>query len=100
MQLHLGRVNCQGAIDCTDRFFGLEAAGIVRRTGSKVQNLQVGDRVISLGRNTCSLRVIESELLMTKIPNEMNFNDAATLAVAYLVAIYSLINVGNLQAGR
>ena len=89
-----------GAIDPTNRFFGLEAAGVVRRIGPKVQNLEVGDRVVVLGRNTFSLQVVESELLMAKIPDDLTFNDAGTLAVAYSVAIYSLINVANLQAGQ
>ena len=89
-----------GAIDPANRFIGLEAAGVVRRTGPAVQNLHVGDRVIVLGRNTFSSQVIESELLMAKIPDDLIFTEAATLAVAYSVAIYSLINVGNLQAGQ
>jgi NADPH:quinone reductase-like Zn-dependent oxidoreductase len=89
-----------GAIEPPDPFLGLEAAGVVRRTGPEAKNLRVGDRVMVFGRWTFSSFVMESELLYAKLPDELSFNDGATMACVYCASIYSLIDVGNLKAGQ
>jgi NADPH:quinone reductase-like Zn-dependent oxidoreductase len=89
-----------GSIDTSSPFLGHEAAGIVRHVGPQVQHLQAGDRVILLGHGTLATTVTESAQRVIRIPNNLSFNDAATLASAYGLVIYSLKQVGQLERGQ
>ncbi|KAI1098293.1 putative polyketide synthase [Jackrogersella minutella] len=80
--------------------FGVEAAGIVRRVGPEATKLQVGDRVVAIGHGTLATSFIQHESAVTKIPDGLNFKDAATMPFAYVAAIHSLIEVGRLEQGE
>ncbi|KAI0010191.1 fatty acid synthase S-acetyltransferase [Xylariaceae sp. FL0662B] len=89
-----------GIVELRTRQFGLEVSGIVRRTGPKVNNIKIGDRVLSLHRNALGTFTTAPEYLFAKIPSNMTFDQAATLLGSYVTAWYSLINVGHLQSGQ
>lgn len=87
-------------VDSAEHVFGLEAAGVVRHTDSEVKRLQVGDRVMVFTRNAFSSVITESESLCVKCFIELSFADAATMPLTYFVALYSLIDVDELQKGQ
>lgn len=89
-----------GIVELSEPLFGLESAGIVRRVGPEVKTLKPGDRVMIFGRHTFASTVTLSELLCTEIPDELSFNDAATMPCVYITTIYSMMNIGNLEKGQ
>ena len=80
--------------------FGLEAAGIIRRTGTNVADLQVGDRVMILSSNCVSTSVIVSEYVCERIPSGLSFEDAATMPCVFATAVHSILDVANLRKGQ
>ena len=87
-------------MDSAEPVFSLEGAGVVRQIGPEVESLQVGDRVMVFARKACSSVVTASESLCAKIPAELSFNEAATMPLAYSIALYSLIDVAGLRKGQ
>ncbi|KAL7940182.1 hypothetical protein V8C42DRAFT_363657 [Trichoderma barbatum] len=83
---------------------GNEAAGYVSRIGSKVTNVQVGDRVVymnglidggclkTFGRQTADAVV--------KLPDSVSFEDAASLPCVYSTAIHGLYDIAHLSEGE
>ncbi|KAF2871120.1 hypothetical protein BDV95DRAFT_495285 [Massariosphaeria phaeospora] len=80
--------------------FGVEAAGVVRRAGSNVKFLRVGDRVAVEGRYLMSTVVVAKEGECIKIPDDLSFESAASMFVPFCTVIHSLIDVGNLHKGQ
>ncbi|KAI0429154.1 hypothetical protein F5Y09DRAFT_268995 [Xylaria sp. FL1042] len=80
--------------------FGYEAAGIVRRIGSNVKKLCVGDRAVVVSSNTFSTVVTESELLCERLPDNISFIDGACIPTIFLTAVYGLIDLGRLTKGQ
>lgn len=58
------------------RVFGLEGAGVVRRIGSQVKTLCVGDRVAIVDRNMLATTVTTLEILCVKLPDNLDFEEA------------------------
>ncbi|CVL00302.1 probable polyketide synthase [Fusarium mangiferae] len=65
--------------------FGLEGAGIVGRVGPKVTGLKKGDRIMFISHSAFSTQVVVSENLCEKIPDDLSFEDAATMPCSILV---------------
>lgn len=82
------------------RVFGLEGAGIVRRIGSQVKTLRVGDRVALVEHNMFATIVATLEVLCVKIPDDLNFDEASTMFFPYITAMHSLMDVGDLEKGQ
>jgi hypothetical protein len=89
-----------GIVEASENGFGLEAAGIVRRTGPKVDSLSSGDRVMLIGNSTFGTQVTVSENLCERIPGGLSFEDAATMPCVFATSIYSIFNVGKLKKGQ
>ena len=89
-----------GIVERSANGFGLEAAGIVLRTGPEVKDLKVGDRVVLMGHCAFATRVTTSEQLCAKMPDDLSFDDGATMPSVYTTSIYSIFNVGNLRKGQ
>ena len=64
-----------------------------------MSSLSIGDRVaiISSGSFTTSQIVLTS--LCVKIPDEMDFENAAVLPVAYCTAIHGIVDLGRVREG-
>ena len=45
-------------------------------------------------------RVIVSEVLCLKIPDDLGFNEASTMFFPYMTAMHSLIDIGSLKKGQ
>ena len=84
----------------TDTLLGLDAAGTIKRVGSKVSLVKPGDRVATfcLGAYRNLLRTQES--LVQKIPDSMSFEKAASIPGVYITAVQGLIEIGRLQPGE
>ncbi|KAJ5989668.1 Acyl transferase/acyl hydrolase/lysophospholipase [Penicillium waksmanii] len=89
-----------GIVETQENGFGLEASGIVRRIGQKVQDLRPGDRVMILSSCSFGSRVVVPEDVCEKIPGGLSFEDAATMPCVFATALYSIFDVGNLQKGQ
>lgn len=79
---------------------GIEGSGVVRRVGSGVQDLKVGDYVIlaSVGL-LCTRKVLPANKCL-RLPDNVTLQDAATIFCVFTTAIHSLVNMGNLQKGQ
>ncbi|KAJ8066767.1 hypothetical protein OCU04_004155 [Sclerotinia nivalis] len=80
---------------------GLEIAGVVRRVGSAVQNLAVGDRVLAMPPDACFKTLVTvPQSLVERIPFNLSFEEAATMPIVYTTVIECLINIGMLEKGQ
>ncbi|KAJ5916406.1 Acyl transferase/acyl hydrolase/lysophospholipase [Penicillium tannophilum] len=88
-----------GILESSGDGFGLEGAGIVRRTGLNV-NMKAGDRVMFISRGAFGTHVVISEKLCEVIPDGLSFEDAAAMPCVFATSIHSLFNIGNLKKGQ
>ena len=86
-----------GVVEGTKPGLGLEGSGIVRRVGSAVRGLSVGDRVIVFDHGCFSTRLILPSKLCAKIPSDLSFEEAATLPCVYSTVIHALLTLGSLK---
>ncbi|KAL2126805.1 hypothetical protein VTI74DRAFT_212 [Chaetomium olivicolor] len=89
-----------GIVPGDETALGHEAAGVVRRVGEGVAGYAVGHRVVVFGKGCFANRVRTTPARIHRIPDEMSFEEAATMSVVYLTSIYSLLEQGNLSAGK
>ncbi|KAH6715991.1 hypothetical protein BKA61DRAFT_720187 [Leptodontidium sp. MPI-SDFR-AT-0119] len=78
---------------------GSECSGIITEIGSDVSNSSIGDRVAIVSSGSFTTSKIVPASLCVKIPDEMNFEDAAVLPVAYCTAIHGIVDLGRLSEG-
>ncbi|KAK6383872.1 Type I Iterative PKS [Exophiala oligosperma] len=71
---------------------GSEAAGVVCKVGNAVNNFKLGDRVVTWQRNEGCLRthLRSTETSTLAIPDNLSFEDAASLPMAFATAWYAL----------
>lgn len=79
---------------------GMECAGTVVRTGSDVEGLAIGDRVLAFASGAFASHVIAKTFAVSKLPARMSFEEATTLPVAFLTAYYSLVHLARLEPGE
>lgn len=87
-------------VEPDERPFGCEGAGIIRRVGSEVSSLSIGDRVAVIDRKTFSTTHITREILCVKIPDDLGFDEASAMFFPYATAMHSLMTVGQLEKGQ
>ncbi|KAK1988407.1 hypothetical protein LZ30DRAFT_766139 [Colletotrichum cereale] len=89
-----------GIVPENEHMIGCECAGYVRRVGHGVTGFKVGDRVVAQTNGTYvnHLQVVTDRV--HAIADSMSFEDAATIPLVYLTAIYSLYHLGDLQEGQ
>ena len=83
---------------------GWDVAGIVTEVGKHVQDFQVGDRVFArpeLTRyGTYAEYTIVDELLLARIPDNISFEEAASVPLAGLTAYQALFDVLEIMEGQ
>lgn len=89
-----------GLLEAPQLSFGLEKAGIVRRIGSDVANVPVGDRVLSTSSQGFATVALVNEEACERLPDELSFRDGVSMPVAFTTAIYCLVDIGNLTIGQ
>lgn len=80
---------------------GLDAAGIVIAVGGNVRNIQVGDEVIGVTMgNAYAEFVVANQHFVSSKPNNISFEEAASLAVNIGTAESLLFTEGKLEKGQ
>jgi acyl transferase domain-containing protein/acyl carrier protein len=79
---------------------GHECAGKIVAVGDDVTEWKTGDEVVALARPALSSFVRTSASLVAAKPARLDFEEAATLPVAFLTAHYAVNHLGRLQRGE
>ena len=79
---------------------GCECAGVVHGIGPDVQDLKIGDRVCVAGLNTYATMLRISCDNCVKIPDDLSFEDAATMPCAYGTVVHGLLDLAGLTEGQ
>ena len=83
--------------------FVIEGAGYVRKIGAHITHVKVGDRVMILGTSHAGLAASEVQCpgrFAFRIPDELSFEDAATMPVAYVSVLLALVDKARLEKGQ
>ncbi|WFE35242.1 type I polyketide synthase [Micromonospora sp. WMMD975] len=88
-----------GLVRNDGRPLGGEAAGVVLETGPGVDEFAPGDRVMGLVSGIGPIAVTDHRLL-TRMPPNCTFAEAATIPVVYLTAFYGLVDLAKIQPGE
>ncbi|KPM42830.1 Lovastatin diketide synthase LovF [Neonectria ditissima] len=79
---------------------GMEVSGTVRRLGSAVEGLKVGDRVMSFTyEDGFSTHMVVADHFVRRVPEGMSFDAAATIQGCFATAVYALMDIGRLCKG-
>ncbi|KAI4122746.1 MAG: hypothetical protein LQ338_005639 [Usnochroma carphineum] len=89
-----------GIVDLVGRGLGCERSGIVRKVGPDTRYLKEGDRVLCCTDGSFSTTLSTSELFCAKIPNSLDFMEAATIPCVYGTVIYGLMDIARLAKGQ
>lgn len=89
-----------GIIEGWKHNVGIEASAVVTRVGSAVNHVKAGDRVVAAHRSCFSTRIVIPGLHVCRIPDELGFEDAATMPAVYTTVIHCIINMGQLARGQ
>jgi len=79
---------------------GLEFAGIITRTGKKVQDFALGDRVMGFGSACFASHVITRQSALAKIPESWTYELAATVPTVFFTVYYALIELAKIKKGE
>ncbi|KAI1489804.1 hypothetical protein F5X96DRAFT_639079 [Biscogniauxia mediterranea] len=79
---------------------GIECSGVITRTGKDVTKFALGDRVVTCGMGWYKTYIRNSENMFQKLPDELSFEEGASLMISYGTAAYSVFNAARLQAGE
>ncbi|MYA42739.1 MAG: SDR family NAD(P)-dependent oxidoreductase [Gemmatimonadetes bacterium] len=82
------------------REVGIEASGVVRRAGSEVKRLKVGDEVALTAGGCIANRVVVNEHLAFLKPPRLSMEEAASALSVCVTAYYSLIHLARLREGQ
>ena len=78
---------------------GLEASGTVEAVGEGVDQVQVGQRVVTFGRACYCEYVVADAASLIPLPEGVSFGAAAALPVIYLTAYHMLHTMAKLEPG-
>ncbi len=79
---------------------GAEGAGVVLETGSEVDDLAVGDRVMGVFGGGFGPVAVTDHRLIARMPAEWSFVEAAAVPCVFLTAYYALVDLAKLQSGE
>jgi NADPH:quinone reductase-like Zn-dependent oxidoreductase len=65
-----------------------------------VTHVKPGDRVMSWTMKAFSTRFITPGRYCVKMPDNLSFNDAATMALVYITVFEAVQHIGRLEAGQ
>lgn len=82
--------------------FGLEGAGYVSSVGSGISHVKAGDRVMILGTSSTGLatEVQRPGRFTLRIPDDLSFEDAATMPSVYVTVLLGLVDKAQLEKGQ
>jgi NADPH:quinone reductase-like Zn-dependent oxidoreductase len=79
---------------------GVEASGIVRRSGPGAKHFKPGDRVMIMRLGLFRTRTILPADRCTHMPLSLSLEDAASMPVVFGTAIHCLMDIGRLEKGQ
>ena len=79
---------------------GMECAGKIVAVGKGVVNVKAGDRVIAFASSCFASHVTTSAGSVAPIPENISFEEAATIPTAFLTAYYALEHLARLAPGE
>ncbi|MEV4391049.1 SDR family NAD(P)-dependent oxidoreductase [Nonomuraea sp. NPDC049607] len=79
---------------------GAECAGRVVATGTGVSHLAVGDEVVAVAGASMGSHVTTAAELVARKPASIDFEEAATVPIAFLTAHYALDRLARLRPGE
>lgn len=80
--------------------FGLEGTGLVRRVGSSIKDVRVGEAVLVMGTGLLCTRKIIDAKYCAPLREGLSLADAATMACVYGTVIHSLLHISKIQQGQ
>lgn len=83
-----------------ERKLGVDAAGVVTRVGKAVTGLKPGDRVMTATCDAFATYVRFPAAGAIVMPENMSFEDAASMPLVFLTAYYALVTAGGLTKGE
>lgn len=83
-----------------ERKLGVDASGVVTRVGKAVTGLKAGDRVMTATCDAFATYVRFPAAGAIAMPEEMSFQDAASMPLVFLTAYYALVTAGGLTKGE
>jgi NADPH:quinone reductase-like Zn-dependent oxidoreductase/SAM-dependent methyltransferase len=78
---------------------GFEAAGVIAATGKDVHDLQIGDRVITVGHNLLTNVAYVPASHALKFPDTLSFEKAAAIPIVYTTAYFCLFDIARVARG-
>ena len=78
---------------------GGECAGRIAAVGAGVTDLRVGDEVIAVAGGSFSSYLTTPADLVVRKPARLSFEEAATIAIPFVTATFTLHHLGHMQAG-
>jgi hypothetical protein len=78
----------------------LRSLRVITRVGSAVDHVDVGDHAISVSKCCFATRIVVHGQRVARIPEDLSFEDAATMPAVYSTVVHSVINVGQLAKGQ
>ncbi|MFL5911049.1 MAG: SDR family NAD(P)-dependent oxidoreductase, partial [Gaiellaceae bacterium] len=89
-----------GLYPSDEALIGIEGAGQITDVGSQVTGLQVGDRVMGLVTGAFGPAAVADARMLTRVPEDWSFAQAASVPIAFLTAHYALRDLAELKAGE
>ncbi|GBD91773.1 phthiocerol synthesis polyketide synthase type I PpsC [bacterium BMS3Abin04] len=78
---------------------GGECSGVVSAVGSNVTKYKIGDHIFGIAPGSFSDYTVTAENLLSKIPQNLTFEEAATIPITFLTAYYGLIELAKIKKG-
>ena len=82
------------------RQVGIEASGVIRRTGSAVTSRRVGERVVFMKGGCIANRVHVHERAVFPQPGPLSAEESAAALSVYVTAYHALVDLARLRAGQ
>ncbi len=82
------------------RTVGVEASGIVRRTGAAVRTCRPGEAVAFTQGGCIANRAVVKDYLVFRKPSSLSMEEAASVLSVYVTAYYSLVHLARLRKGQ
>ena len=79
---------------------GLECGGKITAVGAGVEEFRPGDRVMGFANFSFSKHLCVPVEGVFPIPDDLSFEEAATLPCAFVTAAYALHHLGRMQSGE
>lgn len=104
IQVHASSINFKdimGAMGLVPvPMLGLEASGVVIRTGQAVTRFQPGDRVAAHAYGSHATVVRTHQEVVHKLPDSITFEEGAAINLVHVTAYYALVRLAKLRRGQ